>query len=415
MRVVDTRTGAQTAVNKFQERFVSLAAARENLRERISKLGGWKPAERDALASAALPLLKTNVTYDRAATEAAREAAAQTVQPTVVVLKRNQTIARAGDTVTPQMLAQFAALRDYSHTERKPQHFIGLFLLACALYFAAWRFTEYRSTITSLPLSHARAFTLVGLSVLVQLVLTRAGLFVAESIASHSGRAPMNDVTIWGFAIPFAAAALLVATLVDTQLALITAVLSAIFAGLLAPGGTLVVDDVTPGRPLDGDPVRGFWLRHPDLAAVERERAREPFTTSGRLVALLYDAIPAPARRTGGHPAKRTFQALRMEVNDELAVLRRALPAAVDAIRVGGRVVVESYHSLEDRLVKQTFAAATRSDVPVDLPFVPAGHEPALRLVTRGAEKADEQEIRDNPRAASVRLRAIERVRGVAS
>jgi 16S rRNA (cytosine1402-N4)-methyltransferase len=149
--------------------------------------------------------------------------------------------------------------------------------------------------------------------------------------------------------------------------------------------------------------------------AVVRERGREAFTTSGRLVELLYATIPAPARRTGGHPAKRTFQALRMEVNDELAVLRRALPAAVDAIRVGGRVVVESYHSLEDRLVKQTFAAATRSDVPLDLPFVPEGHEPALRLVTRGAEQAGPDEIDQNPRAASVRLRAIERVRGVAS
>ena len=109
----------------------------------------------------------------------------------------------------------------------------------------------------------------------------------------------------------------------------------------------------------------------------------------GRLVELLYAEIPAPARRTGGHPAKRTFQALRMEVNDELAVLRRAIPAAIDAIGVGGRVVVESYHSLEDRLVKQAFTAVTRSDVPPDLPFVPEGSEPALRLVTRGAEQAD--------------------------
>jgi 16S rRNA (cytosine1402-N4)-methyltransferase len=150
-------------------------------------------------------------------------------------------------------------------------------------------------------------------------------------------------------------------------------------------------------------------------AAVVREREREPFTTSRRLVELLYDEIPAPARRTGGHPAKRTFQALRMEVNDELAVLRRAIPAAIDAIGVGGRVVVESYHSLEDRLVKQAFTAVTRSDVPVDLPFVPEGHEPALRLVTRGAEKATPAEIEENPRAASVRLRAVERVSGGAA
>jgi 16S rRNA (cytosine1402-N4)-methyltransferase len=144
--------------------------------------------------------------------------------------------------------------------------------------------------------------------------------------------------------------------------------------------------------------------------AVVRERAREPFTRSARLVELLYEAIPAPARRTGGHPAKRTFQALRIEVNDELSVLRRALPAAIEAVGVGGRVVVMSYHSLEDRLTKQAFAEVTRSDVPPDLPFVPEGSEPAFRLVTRGAEKASDEEIEQNPRAASVRLRAVERV-----
>src|SRR6476469_4350290 len=144
--------------------------------------------------------------------------------------------------------------------------------------------------------------------------------------------------------------------------------------------------------------------------AIVREREVEPFTTSARLVELLYAEIPAPARRTGGHPAKRTFQALRMEVNDELAVLRRAIPAAIDAIAIGGRVVVESYHSLEDRLVKQAFTAVTASTVPPDMPFVPAGHEPAFRLVTRGSEKASPAEIEENPRAASVRLRAIERV-----
>jgi 16S rRNA (cytosine1402-N4)-methyltransferase len=146
-------------------------------------------------------------------------------------------------------------------------------------------------------------------------------------------------------------------------------------------------------------------------AAVVRERTTEPFRTSARLVELLYEQIPAAARRTGGHPAKRTFQALRMEVNDELGVLRRAVPAAIGAVAVGGRVVVESYHSLEDRLVKQAFAEATRLDVPPELPFVPPDREPALRLLTRGAEKAGADEIARNPRAASVRLRAVERIR----
>jgi len=144
--------------------------------------------------------------------------------------------------------------------------------------------------------------------------------------------------------------------------------------------------------------------------AVVKARETKPFSDSARLVELLRETIPAPARRTGGHPAKRTFQALRIEVNDELGVLRRAIPAAIDSIRVGGRVVVMSYHSLEDRLVKQAFAAGTRSRVPHDLPVVPAGFEPPLRNVTRGAELATTAEIEQNPRAASVRLRAVERV-----
>lgn len=145
--------------------------------------------------------------------------------------------------------------------------------------------------------------------------------------------------------------------------------------------------------------------------SVVREREREPFTRSARLVDLIRDAIPAPARRTGGHPAKRTFQALRIEVNDELGAVRRAIPAAVESIGVGGRVVVMSYQSLEDRIVKQAFAAVTTSTAPPDLPVVPAGHEPSHRLLTRGSERATEAEIEENQRAAPVRLRAVERVR----
>jgi len=139
-------------------------------------------------------------------------------------------------------------------------------------------------------------------------------------------------------------------------------------------------------------------------------RDKEPFTTSGRLVELLYDAVPAASRRTGGHPAKRTFQALRIEVNGELDALRAVLPAALDALRVGGRIVVESYQSLEDRLVKQSFAALAKSRTPPGVPVELPGHGPQLKLLTRGAEQADEQEIEHNPRAASVRLRAAMRI-----
>jgi 16S rRNA (cytosine1402-N4)-methyltransferase len=149
-------------------------------------------------------------------------------------------------------------------------------------------------------------------------------------------------------------------------------------------------------------------------AAVVRERERAPFTTSGRLVDLLRATIPAASRRTGGHPAKRTFQALRIEVNGELAGLERALPAAIDALAVGGRIVVLSYHSLEDRLVKRTLARGASSTTPRDLPVELPEHRPTLRLLTRGAEAPEPAEAEANPRAASAKLRAAERLRRAA-
>jgi 16S rRNA (cytosine1402-N4)-methyltransferase len=148
--------------------------------------------------------------------------------------------------------------------------------------------------------------------------------------------------------------------------------------------------------------------------AIVRERSRGPIHSSARLAELVREAIPAATRRTGGHPAKRTFQALRIEVNDELGALERALPAAVDAIRLGGRVVVIAYQSLEDRLVKRVFTAAARSTAPPDLPVVPESAQPSLRLLTRGAETPGQDEVEANPRAASARLRAVERIRAAA-
>jgi 16S rRNA (cytosine1402-N4)-methyltransferase len=142
---------------------------------------------------------------------------------------------------------------------------------------------------------------------------------------------------------------------------------------------------------------------------VVAERAKEPFTTSARLVDLIRSSIPQAARRTGGNPAKRTFQALRIEVNDELGVYRRALPASLEVLAPGGRVVVLAYHSLEDRITKRAFVDVTTTDVPRDLPFVPEGHEAKYTLVTRGAEMATDAEIEENPRAKSVRLRVVER------
>ncbi|WP_026411509.1 16S rRNA (cytosine(1402)-N(4))-methyltransferase RsmH [Actinomadura oligospora] len=146
-------------------------------------------------------------------------------------------------------------------------------------------------------------------------------------------------------------------------------------------------------------------------SAIVRERAKKPLDSTLRLTELVRNAIPAATRRTGGNPAKRTFQALRIEVNGELEIWRRALPAALDALPVGGRVAVLSYHSLEDRITKQVLVEATADKTPPDLPVPLPEHQPRFRLLTRGAEVASETETETNPRAGSVRLRAAERVR----
>ncbi len=146
-------------------------------------------------------------------------------------------------------------------------------------------------------------------------------------------------------------------------------------------------------------------------SAVLRERERERFERSARLVELLYATIPAATRRTGGHPAKRTFQALRVEVNRELESLENVIPTATQLLHVGGVGVFMSYQSLEDKIVKQAFKELSTSKTPAGLPMELPGMEAQFRLVTRGAEKASETEIDENPRAAPVRVRAIERIR----
>ena len=150
------------------------------------------------------------------------------------------------------------------------------------------------------------------------------------------------------------------------------------------------------------------------VSQVVKQRAVRPWTTSAPLVELIRTAIPAAARRTGGHPAKRTFQALRIEVNDELGALRRAIPAALDALAVDGRIVVMAYQSLEDRIVKQAIAPLTLSTSPLDLPVDLPEHAARWRWIVRGSEAPTDAEVAANPRAASARLRAAQRIREAA-
>jgi 16S rRNA (cytosine1402-N4)-methyltransferase len=149
-------------------------------------------------------------------------------------------------------------------------------------------------------------------------------------------------------------------------------------------------------------------------AELVARRKQSPIVSSKQLASLVSDVVPFIPGKSSGHPAKRVFQALRIAVNEELEILERAIPAAIDALDLGGRLLVLSYHSLEDRIVKQAIVQAASSSAPVELPFELPEHAPVLKLVVKGAEKASLEEIASNPRSASVRLRAAEKIRKVA-
>lgn len=156
------------------------------------------------------------------------------------------------------------------------------------------------------------------------------------------------------------------------------------------------------------EPLAGRYAR-----AIVAARKVAPLERSGQLVDVLQEATPA-AVLGKRHPAKRVFQALRVEVNGELATLERAIPAAIDRLNLGGRLVVMSYQSLEDRIVKRAIQARSRSTAPQGLPVELPEHKPELRILTKGAEQATDEEKAVNPRAIPARLRAAERVREVA-
>lgn len=220
-----------------QTRMTMLSSARRSLELRILNWPGWSKEEKAALHSAIAPLIKPNVVLDQTATAAARETEAAKVVPVRISLKRNQVVAREGDTVTPSIRAQFDAIKSSGNAGRPWQRLLGLLVIVGALYWAAWKFTEHRSTTITLKLSKERTFALIASAIVVQTILMRVGFVVGDSVAAQRTNAPFNDPAIWNFGIPFAAAALLVAMLVDAQLAFLTGVVTSLFAGLLAQGG----------------------------------------------------------------------------------------------------------------------------------------------------------------------------------
>jgi len=235
--LVDVRNPvAQMIVPAPRTRMVPLSSARRSLELRIVNLQGWTPEQKTALTSALVPLIRPNVVLDQTATAAARETEASKIEPVVISLKRNQVVAREGDTITPGILSQIAAIKTTGYSGKPWHNFFGLLLVVGGVYWAAWKFAEHRSVGSSLSLGKHKAFALVGSAILVQTALMKIGFTFGDSVAARM-QAPFNDPTIWHFAIPFAAAALLVAMLVDTQLAFLTGIITALFAGMLAPIG----------------------------------------------------------------------------------------------------------------------------------------------------------------------------------
>src|SRR6267143_1976953 len=234
--LVDVRNpSAQMIMPAPRTRMLSLAAARQELELRIFGLQGWTQDQKSALVSAIVPLLRPNVVLDQTATATLRETEANKIPPVKISLKRNQVIAREGDTVTTGTLSQLTALKSTGHAGRPWHNVFGLLLIVLAVYLVVWKFTEHRSTASVISLSKWRAFALVGSAIVVETALMRLGFTFSDAIAGRMTTAPFNDPMIWNLAIPFAAAALLVVMLVDTQLAFLTGIVTALFAGLLAP------------------------------------------------------------------------------------------------------------------------------------------------------------------------------------
>ena len=236
--LVDVRNpSAQMIIPAPRNRMLSLSAARRELESKLLSLRELSQEQKLALVAAILPLIRPNVELDQTATATAREAEANKIPPVTISLKRNQVIAREGDTVTPAMLSQFAAMKTTGHAGRPWHNLIGLLMIVFAVYWSVWKFTEHRSTASVLSLSKRRAFALVGSAIVVETALMRVGFTLGDSVAGRWSTAPFNEPMVWNFAIPFAAAALLVVMLVDTQLAFLTGIVTALFAGMMAPTG----------------------------------------------------------------------------------------------------------------------------------------------------------------------------------
>jgi hypothetical protein len=234
--VIDrSRPNVDQRVSMPETNWIALSAARLRLKQRLETIRSLSPKEIEAFYTATELLVEPSVSFDSVATDSARESAASQIAPITVSLKRTQKIADEGDIVTPEMLAQIKAKNSYSQTTRHVNRFLGLLAIISALFWAAWKFIQHNQVGTRLTLSEEKTFALFGFIIIVQTSLMAMFFRLAEFTAAQNLKAPLNDQTLWSFAIPFATGSLLMTLLADRRSALFTGLFLALIAGLLAP------------------------------------------------------------------------------------------------------------------------------------------------------------------------------------
>ena len=229
------RPNQQSVVKMPESNMTALSDARNKLSEGLQKIKSLSPAEVEAFNAALEPLIQPSVVYDSAATDNGRESVEKNIPPVTISLKRGQTIVREGDTITPSVLSQIAAIRSYSDSTRRLNRFFGLLVLITALFWVAWKFIEQHGNAARVTLSAEKTFALFGFIVLAQTLLMSIFFRLAEFTAAQNVKAPLNDPTLWSFALPFAFGSLLMTLLADRRTALFTGFFLALIAGLLAP------------------------------------------------------------------------------------------------------------------------------------------------------------------------------------
>ncbi|MFM9903755.1 MAG: HD family phosphohydrolase [Pyrinomonadaceae bacterium] len=232
-----SKPNLQSTVAMPESNWTSLSIARNKFRTRLSAIKSLSPKEADAFYTAGEILIEPSISFDSVATETARLAAVENIQPRTVTLKRGQKIVDEGGIVTEDVLSKISAVRNYTSSSRQVNRFLGLLLMITALFWIAWKFVQHRGVLPRLALSSRKTFALLGFVVVTQTAIVAALFRVAEFTALQNIKAPMNDSTLWAFAIPFATGSLLMTLLADRPTALFTGLLNALIAGFLAPRG----------------------------------------------------------------------------------------------------------------------------------------------------------------------------------